>query len=446
MSMLHFDPHPKQQEVFNDEHRYKALNWGRRVGKTYFLVMYVLVQALKKQGRYWIVLPTYNQAKKIYWKPYIEPLIFRGFAQNNAEVAKLNEQELSVTLSTNLSINLNGSVYEHDPTLPPSTIELIGSDTNSNLRGAGLDGIVFDEYAYHKPDMWDTVFEPMLLTTGGWATFASTPNGFDHWYEMCMMAQKDPDWFFSQATGYDNPFIPKEELEKLRKKKGEDVFAQEYLAEFRRMKGLVYKEFNHEVHLIDAEEIPQNGTYFMSIDFGFTNPTAVVFVVKDYDDNWYVYDEVYERELTMDKLELILKDKMTGRTFQLIAGDSAQAEHIATLQQRGLPIVPVSKSTNESIQNGIKKVRELLKPREQMEGKPKPKFYVARNCLNFIKEMDGYVYMQGSNELNEKEIPVKKNDHLMDAIRYLFMVYEQLNTVGINQSGFKSPRDNGDLI
>ena len=437
--MLHFDPHPKQQEVLNDDHRYKALNWGRRVGKTYFLVMFVLLMALKKQGRYWIVLPTYNQAKKIYWKPYIEPLIYRGFAQSNPDVAKINEQELSVTLSTNLAINLNGVIYEHDPSLPPSTIELIGSDM-ANVRGAGLDGIVFDEYAYHKPEKWELVFEPMLLTTLGWAIFASTPNGFDHWYELCMNAQKDPDWFYSHATGYDNPHIPKDELEKLRKKRGEDVFAQEYLAEFRRMKGLVYKEFNHEVHIIQPDDIPTVGTYYMSIDFGFTNPTAVVFVMKDYDENWYVYDEVYERELTMDKLYQILKDKMGDKQFTLIGGDSAQAEHIATLQQKGIPIVPVSKTSNESIQAGIRKVKELLRVREQLEGKPKPKLYVSSTCQNFIKEMDGYVYMQGSTELNEKEIPVKKNDHLMDAIRYLFMVLEQIEGAQHNTyANFKRP-------
>lgn len=50
-------------------------------------------------------------------------------------------------------------------------------------------GFVFDEYAYHDPDAWKLVFEPMMLSTKGFAMFISTPNGFNHFYELYMYAQ-----------------------------------------------------------------------------------------------------------------------------------------------------------------------------------------------------------------------------------------------------------------
>lgn len=410
-----YNPHPKQKAAHTAPERYKVLNWGRQTGKSFFAINYTLVKALQKQGRYWIVAPTYRQAKDIYWKQYVSML-------PKELIEKTNENELTITLKYIEDDKLG---IKHDVNRPPSTIELKGCDDADKLRGARVDGFVFDEFAFATEGIskWELVFEPMLLTTQGWAVFISTPNGFNFFYELANRAQTQPGWFYSHATPYDNPAVTNADIERIKRERTEDNFYQEYMAEFRKMEGLVYREFDRQSHMVDPNDVPKDGTNIVGIDFGFTNPFAAAFIRIDYDDNWWIYDEVYKSQLTTDQAIQIVRDKMTGTHITAMVGDPAAAEHIANFNSKGLPIIPAKKG-KDSIKLGIGMVSEKLKLREQMQGKPKPKLFVASNCENFIKEIESYSYPKGTDTRNPKEEPVKKDDHLMDAVRYAVMTYQ----------------------
>jgi len=54
-----------------------------------------------------------------------------------------------------------------------------------------------------------------------------------------------------------------------------------------------------------------------------------------------------------------------------------------------------------------------------------PRLYVMASCTNFIREMNGYVWKPSSGRVdstNLQEKPVEKNDHLMDALKYLIQI------------------------
>jgi hypothetical protein len=229
-----YQPHKKQQAVHDDPHRFKVLNWGRRTGKSTLAVNYTFIQALRVVGRYWIVAPTYKQAKSIYWVDIIYNHIPKEL------IKKKNEQELAITL-------VNGSV-----------IELKGTDNEDSLRGSGVKGIVLDEYAFMKPTVWDLILRPMITDSKGWAIFISTPNGFNHFAQLSDKARnsQNKNWAYFHATTYDNPHIDDEEIEEIKKDTTEDQFAQEYMAEFRKMEGLVYKAFDRKIHVIRSESLP----------------------------------------------------------------------------------------------------------------------------------------------------------------------------------------------
>lgn len=384
-------------------------------GKSMFALQYTLFEALKKQGRYWIVLPTYRQAKDVYWNQYIKTSIPQELIKD------MNQVDLTITLHY---VNDEKNGIKHDTNLPPSTIELKGSDKADLLRGARVNGFVFDEYAYHDPNAWPLIFEPMLLVSKGWALFISTPNGFNHWYDTCNKAQTNEKWFYSHATPYDNPYITNEEIDRIRLDRGEDEFAQEYMAEFRKMEGLVYKEFDRKVHVVTPGDIPTVGTNVIGIDFGYQNPTAAICVRIDYDGNWWVFDEYYERHRTTPEIARVLKEKMSANNYSVVVGDSAAAEHIANLAAQGIPIVPVNK-TKDSISAGINLVKTKLKLYEQMHGQPKPKLFISNACLNLIEEFEQYRYPKKRPDGNEKEEPIKDKDHALDALRYLALFYQQ---------------------
>lgn len=429
---MDYKPHAKQLAVHNSKQKRIILNWGRQTGKTVLAVNYTWIEAIKRQGRYFIVFPTYQQAYDALWSQYI------GFIPKEI-INKVDQQRLTITLhylDADITLPTGEKVkIQHDPDKPPSTIELKGSDTETadRLRGAKVSGFVFDEYAYHDPEKWENVFEPMMATTDGWAMFISSPEGFNHFWDMWEYAQKRPkDWFALHATAYDNPDVPKSFLKKKKRELldmgKENTWYQQYMAEFRQMEGLVYKDFHRDLSVFNEfGKMPSSGTRVAGIDFGFTNPTAVVFFLIDYDGNWWLYDEIYEKERTMDEIANIIKQKMAGDKILWFAADSAQPEHIATLGKYGVPVVPVVK-TRDAITRGIDLCRELVKPRVQLEGDPKPKLFIHSSCVNFIKEIQSYRYPPtnkhaGMNR-NDKEEPLKEDDHLMDAWRYARLVQQ----------------------
>ena len=58
---------PPHQIIFNDTSRFKVAACGRRFGKTYLTVYILITQALQKQGKYFYIAPTFQQARDICW-------------------------------------------------------------------------------------------------------------------------------------------------------------------------------------------------------------------------------------------------------------------------------------------------------------------------------------------------------------------------------------------
>lgn len=404
MEVTLYKPHPKQRFLHQDGTRFKVLNWGRRTGKSTFAINACLKGAFEIKGRYWIVSPTYQMSKNIYWRDLAVTLIPKEL------IAKKNETELIITL-------INGS-----------TIELKGSDNEDSLRGAGIKGLVLDEYAFQKPTAWDLVLRPMLADSGGWAIFISTPNGFNHFFDVAERSKAGANWLYSHATTFDNPYIERDEIESIRQDliaaEGDDGdirFKQEYLAEFKKKTGLVYKAFSRETHIVKPEAIPVQGTNLMGIDFGFTNPLAAIFIRVDYDNNWYIYDELYRSGLTTEQATTIIKQKMTGTSFTNIIGDSAAAQAIEDFKSYGVMVTPVEKE-KDSIMSGIRAVQDMLKIQE---GTGKPKLFVSSACSNLIWEFESYSYPEKKDAHNPSEEPVKENDHALDALRYVALTVKK---------------------
>lgn len=424
-------PHHKQQEVFDSNCRYKVLNWGRRTGKSTFAGIYTLIKALEKQGNYYIVAPTERQAEAIYWNDVLKTVIPEEFIHKINNVKKyveLKHVEGDIELPDGSIMTVN-----HDERLPRSRIYLRGLDAPDNLRGVKLSGCVLDEIAFKEDgmDIYDKVLSPALGDVRGWTIFISTPNGIhNNFYDLVQTAREDPEtYFFSHATCLDNPYFPKEEYyaqkAKAQREGKMDAFVQEWDAEFRTPSRLVYRVFDRDIHVIDPSEVPmENVTYAMGMDFGWVDPFAVVYIAIDENQNWYVYDEIYTVETDTDKELALLQGKMRNdQHFSRIIGDYHAATEIANLKQRRFYVTPSKKGGD--IKGGIREVSALLTPREYPKGIMKPRLFVTRNCRNTIKEFESY-----SNKTDAWGQPIDdpekdRNNHLMDALRYVVIDYLQ---------------------
>jgi PBSX family phage terminase large subunit len=413
-----------QLEVANDPHRFKVICAGRRSGKSTYAQLQVLKWSLQSVGLYYIVSPTYKQSKSIHWRE-LKKIIPKNWIQ------KTNETELSFTLR-------NGS-----------TIELKGAENPDALRGVKLKGLVIDEIASVRnwDWLWQEVLRPTLTDYEAPTIFISTPKGYNHFYELYLLGQGDNESYKSwRFTSYDNPYIPSQEIDNAKKELTEDTFYQEYMADFRKYTGLVYKEFQRGVHVIDPFPVPDGWQIYRGVDFGSTNPTACLWIAVDSDENIFVVDEHYKTGETIDYHAGVINSNPYSQRVQQSFGDPSGAQWINEFQQRGIYITPANKETgtnfNSWVRFGIEKVAERLKTtpghdvpnlsvlRQPLGGLPK--LFVFNTCTNLIREFETYRWKEKSvtqaQDLNEPDVPEKANDHAMDALRYFAVSYKKQDT------------------
>lgn len=419
-----YKPHAKQKLAHSafllEGYKRGVLLMGRQSGKTYFATNHSWLSAVIEQGRYFIVFKTYKQAHEVVWRQYV-PLIPQEL------IYKKNEQDLLIELNyVKGPVTLPGGetiLVEHDETKPRSTIQLLGSDQSDSHRGFKANGIIFDEYADQDPGNWDAVYKHFFTTTDGWAIFMGTPRGYNHFYDQIEYAKSDERWFYLEATWRDSPYVKKEFIEEERKeaiKKGTlSTFMQEVELEFRSVQGAVYPVFDRNEHVIKPGEIPEDElTFYGAIDFGW-HTTAFLLVGIDKDDRWYIVDEVYGREETLDSVLPRIKAKVADKRIVLYVADSANRDAIEVMS-RELPIAGVNKANDsKGYGTGISLVTEKLKFREQLVGRPKPSLFVSSVCKNFIREFESYHFEEEKEEKNPNDVPVKVDDHGPDALRYL---------------------------
>lgn len=407
--------HPSQHEIASDKHRYKVICAGRRWGKSVLSRAIMLKWAAEEAGLYWIVSPTYQQGKDVHWN--------QGFKVELPEriVQKWNDTDLSVTLT-------NGSV-----------IQLKTAEHPDRLRGVKLRGLIVDEIAAMRNwnSIWKEALRPTLTDYKAPAIFISTPQGFNHFYNL-FNEEKKTDTFRSwRFTSYDNPYIPSEEIDDAKKEytnaNGEvlDSFYQEYMADFRKHTGLVYKEFEREYHVIPAFDIPSNWSLIRGMDFGSTNPTAVVWIAIDPDNNWYVVDEHYENEQTIDYHAGIINSNPLSSRVSMTYGDPSGGQWLTEYSQRGIYITKALKERDTKfgkwVTYGIEKLKEKMhvipgRVVARIAGRDKnPKFFVFDECINVIREFETYRWKEkvtSREDINEPDVPEKANDHALDAVRY----------------------------
>lgn len=382
---------PKQAEAIKSKARYKVLNFGRRSGKTTELGYEAQGTALTiNNAKVTYYAQTFGDARDIAWDIFLE--IFSG------AIIKKNETLLEITIKN----TLGGT----------SKIALKGWEsvvTSEKGRGTENHLLLCDEVAFCRgfKHYWNTVLEPTLLTTKGRAVFSSTPNGFNDFYDLSTKAQTTPDWFYLHATSYDNPHNDSKWLDEKKQSLPQDTFAQEYLADFRKQEGLVFKEFHRNYHLFD--KMAYDDISFMGgVDFGFVNPAGVVSVKKDKRGTYWVMDEYYEK----GKTDIQMAEVVSAFNFEKVYPDPENAGAIQELRNKNVNVMEVLKGKG-SIKNGIDKMRELFKQR---------RLRIHNNCLNLIWELETYHYPKKVVAGDEEELPEHENCHLIDALRYIILM------------------------
>lgn len=200
----------------------------------------------------------------------------------------------------------------------------------------------------------------------------------------------------------DNTFLTKRYIDSIKASTPSGVFYErDILGNWVAAEGVVYPDFDRNVHYIRADQVPEITHYYAGMDFGWEHPGAIVLLGDGIDGNIYLLKEWSGQHISIDKWIHTVKTEIIPTTGDItIYCDSARPDLIDEMQAAFIDARPAHKD----VVAGIGEVATRFKLREL--------FVVRENVNLFDEEIDTYVWADG------KDAPVKEHDDVMDAMRY----------------------------
>lgn len=419
---------PPQKRIGQSKSRFNIGVWGRQSGKTTHGLDKCLVSPLqgRDDGVYWYILQTYAAAKiafNRYWKPL----------KNTPLLKDKSETERFIMLSNGASLFFkSGKNFE-------------------DLRAETLDGVVIDEFRQQDPSLWPEIIRPMLARRKGWADILTTPNGFDHGYDLYNFAKDHPEeWTTFHAPSTEAYWWSSEEIQSARSLMSEDEFAQEILAEFREFgSGKVYK--NHGVYN-QAFENPfasMGETWspylpiVVGLDFNVGLMPWELMQVRAAD--FYIGDEVSVRNTDTEQNAIVLADRVQGHKpgVILIGDSSGNARKTSAvgktdytiikqvLKDRGIKFEDKTPSDNPAVKDRINCMNGRLKA---ADGSIHLWYHPVR-CKELKKDFEKVKWKDGATGAIIDKTSDFERSHASDAAGYPVAHYSALmkNFVGTLQ-------------
>ena len=180
-----------------------------------------------------------------------------------------------------------------------------------------------------------------------------------------------------------------------------------------------FPEFNKNTHVVDPFEVPKGWQRFRSADWGYSSPACVLWFAIDYDNNLWVYRELYTKKITADvfaRKVLELERQEYIRYGILDASTWAKRGDIGpsiaeTMIQQGCKWRPSDRTPRSRI-SGKLEIHKRLKLND--DKKKEPGLRIFSTCRNLIRTLP----ILPLDDTNPEDINTDVEDHAYDALRY----------------------------
>lgn len=311
-----------------------------------------------------------------------------------------------------------------------------GMDNPGKVLSMSLDRVLVDEANQISVAAYETLLTRLRGSAPTYKQMvtACNPDHPDHWLKQRADASDNPMRMYT-SVHRDNPYLAHPD--------GTWTEAgQDYVGSFlgsltgvRRLRyldgvwaaaeGLVFGDWRDDLNLIDFEQVPEAVRTVWSVDFGYNNAFVWQEWRVDADGRMYLTREISRKQRLVEDHARDILELTGGYRPEAIICDH-DSEDRATLERHlGMPTVPARKGVTRGLQ--------LVEARVRPAGDGKPRLYVVRGAVQgrdltaehmktprgFASEVTGYVWAveRGSDGI-PREVPLKLNDHSMDAGRY----------------------------
>jgi phage terminase large subunit len=222
------------------------------------------------------------------------------------------------------------------------------------------------------------------------------------------------------------------------------------LGQWAAAEGMVYEQWDRATHIATREQLVRWGLMYAdgtlnrwtirgaiaSVDWGWTNPGVIQIWLIDGDGRMYLFRELYRTMRTIEwwiqqAQSLMQEFSLAGVPISVFVCDPSEPAYISQFEGAGIPAI----GATNAISPGI----NVMQARLKVAGDGRPRMYIYEYSLQerdeqrdekhepvcFEQEIDGYVWPQAKDGQPVKEVPVKHNDHAMDASRYACMYLDE---------------------
>lgn len=286
--------------------------------------------------------------------------------------------------------------------------EVFGGKDESSfalIQGRTLAGVLLDEVALQPRSFVEQALARCSVT-GSRFWFNCNPGPPSHWFYQEWIKQTERHKALHlHFLLEDNPALDPEIVERYKNTYAGVFYRRYILGEWCVADGLVYPMFDKAKHI--ATEQYSGGVYYISIDYGTLNPTAMglwqlrngkAVMLKEY----YYDGRKQKRQKTDEEYADDLEAFAEGYQIERVIVDPSAASFKETLRRRGKFAVM---DANNAVLDGIRLTGSLL-----LAGR----ILFDASCENTFDEFGSYCW----DEKKETDAVVKESDHAMDMIRY----------------------------